>query len=177
MFENGFFLALLLLAIGLAAIGGVLAAFAAYRVLGVTRDVAEKVNNAERRLQLTQLQLLTESVLSEAFFIDQLVGTLKKRMIEDAINNDQYRSKPFEARLETIDTRKAEIQPIINAAEKRLEMSAASELTKLDNSKLTRLIQKSELQLVKLRRMKKYFEKKMEAYLADEQFFGDDTLQ
>ena len=161
----------------LAAAGGLLAAVSAHKILKLSTSIAERVENVEQRLLVTQLRLLSESQVSEAFYIDQVSSTLKTSMIEDAIADGRHTSEAFNAQIAAIDKRREAVAVIQREARQRGEQNGDQKWLTLGPDKLGQHLDRAERQLVRLRQVKKHFEKKLEAYRAGEQFFGDDTVQ
>ncbi|MEM7291972.1 MAG: hypothetical protein AAF420_01090 [Pseudomonadota bacterium] len=161
----------------LAAGGGVLAAIAGRKMLALSESVAKRIETVEHRLLITQLRLISESIMSEAFYIDQISSTLKTSMIEDAIADGRHTSDAFNASIAVIDKRKAGVMAVQKEARARSEKADNNALMDQSVEQLSKQLGRAESQLVKLRQVKKHFEKKLEAYREGDQFFGDDTIQ
>ena len=79
---------------------GILSTLSARRVLTLASGISKRMETAERRLQLMQLQVLGEGMLAESFHIDQLAGLLKTGMVENAIAEGTHTSAQFSQQVE-----------------------------------------------------------------------------
>jgi FlaA1/EpsC-like NDP-sugar epimerase len=157
----------------LAAVGGLLASFAARKFLITAREISASIENVERRLLVTQLRVIAEGVMSEAYHIRQISSTLKKMLIENAIVGGTSSSQEFNATIASIDNRVAAVATINREAQQRRESVVG--LNSLGGEKLSKILTHTESNLVKLRRVRKRFEKNLDAYQNGEQFLGVDA--
>ncbi len=168
------FLTFAVIGISLAAIGGVVSTLAAARILTTSREISARVEAVERRLLVTQVRILAESVMAEAFLIDQVSSTLKKMMIEDAIADGTHTSEKLAAKISSIDKQTGSVAAIQREALQRCQNDARLDAQNSDI--LGKILTRSESQLVKLRRVRKMFEKKLQAHSDGEQLFSEDTV-
>ena len=124
---------LILIGVAIAAAGGIVAAIAATRLQRTSQNIAERVEEVERRMLITQVRMMNESVMSESFYLEQISDSLKKMMIEEAIADGSHTSDRFTAQITTIDKRKASVAGIQQDAQKL--SSAAAALLKMDAEK------------------------------------------
>ena len=157
----------------LAAVGGLLATMAARKLLITARAISTRIEAVERRLLVTQVRIITEGVMSEAFHIGRISSTLKKMLIENAIVDGASSSHNLTATIASIDKRIAGVATIHREAQQRRESIVG--LDSLSSEKLNNILTHTESNLVKLRRVRKLFEKNLEAYKNGEQFIGDNA--